>query len=396
MWHWFSMPRQEGICRLKPVSIGIDNSFSVHSIIFCTPELAKPEQIIDISPTIESSQDKIFYFLIPLGQKEIVGVCQFVPSQKMTFWMDLNLNGKLSDEKPFKGTLKRCDYLDEDFFYFNTASIQSPDFQSAPFRFICDEEGDYLYVWPEKAYVGKIRINGKVYRVGITDGDYDGHLKTRFWSHSDFYYYKCDIFSIDINQDMYFSNWNTDNVAEQFPLGRYIKIRGHFYEISTSDDCRQLTLSAAQSEMGTLKIPPNMELSCLLYSDAAADIIQFSNQILLPAGRYKPLTANLKIIDPNQNEWQFIADFDTSNSLANFEIRANESLSVTFGPPFSIRTDVTHHGQDRVYINAFLVGQDREEYGLAIKQNGIRQEEPRIVIYDESGQILHSGSLEFG
>ncbi len=91
-----------GICRLKPVSIGIDNSFSVHSIIFCTPELAKPEQIIDIPPTIESSQDKIS-ISYPAGQKEIVGVCQLVPSQKMTFWMDLNLNGKLSDEKPLRG-----------------------------------------------------------------------------------------------------------------------------------------------------------------------------------------------------------------------------------------------------------------------------------------------------
>jgi hypothetical protein len=75
------------------------------------------------------------------------------------------------------------------------------------------------------------------------------------------------------------------------------------------------------------------------------------------------LTPNLKIIDPNQNECSLLRIL-TLKQPGHFEIRANESLSVTFGPPFSIRTDVTHHGEDRVLSTHFLVGQDREEYAL--------------------------------
>ncbi len=68
-------------------------------------------------------------------------------------------------------------------------------------------------------------------------------------------------------------------------------------------------------------------------------------------------------------------------------------LGINPGPPFTIKTDVVKRGDEHLSINAFLVGNEGETYGLQLKRSAGR---PELTIVTENGHVLHAGTMEYG
>jgi hypothetical protein len=134
-------------------------------------------------------------------------------------------------------------------------------------------------------------------------------------------------------------------------------------------------------------------LSTRLLSDAASQSVTIYNEYTLPAGRYQMHHGQLTFTDENNDTHQAFADFTEAVYKGQFEIRPGETYTIYPGPPFTVKTKVRKNSNDTLDINAGLVGNEGETYGLRIVR---KMPQPTLRILDENDTELHTGTMEYG
>lgn len=104
-------------------------------------------------------------------------------------------------------------------------------------------------------------------------------------------------------------------------------------------------------------------------------------------------SATLTFTDPNGVDSQLRADFRNAVNKGIFEIAEGQTTTLDPGPPFTIKTEVVKRSDEQLSINAKLVGNVGETYGLRMGHSARR---PELKILAENGDTLHTGSMEYG
>ncbi len=108
-------------------------------------------------------------------------------------------------------------------------------------------------------------------------------------------------------------------------------------------------------------------------------------------GTYKPSYANY-FKEQNGDKWQLYGSW---SNLPEVQVDNKETVSLRFGPPFLVRTDVKRNGRN-VTIGLSLVGRTGELYDVRVRKNGQSLSAPKLKIVDETGTVLTTGRFEYG
>jgi hypothetical protein len=393
--HCTAAPKEEGIAPLKTVRAkpfsDISSSVTSYSMAI---DSGKPSDELDLPAGISESSPHIQYYRIPIGSRTAVVLVEDAPDGRPKAWLDTNLNNRLSDEKALTGVAKKysesrsykVNYTD-----FGITQLTDGDFTSSRFLLL-RYENRFVGVSPAYYKTGRILHGNRIYRLALIDGDYDGQYNTHFVPTGNFQNWGYDTMALDGNSYGFFRRNEFDS-GKIVPLGRYYKINERYFSVAVSEDGKSVQMTPAEPVMGTLSIGSDKRLSGQLLSDAATQDVIFTDTINIPQGRYNIESANLTFTDRNQQEWKLYAQFYNNSVKGYFEIVEGQTTTLNPGPPFTIKTDVVKRGDEQLSINAGLVGNEGEEYGLRIVRSAAR---PELKILAENGDTLHTGSMEYG
>ncbi len=396
LYHYMTIPREEGVCKLKTVQAkpSISPPFNTPFIQQRTNvSRKKPDQILDM-PTEKNSETPL-YFVFTLNQIKFPGVV-YRGEKQWTIYADINLNGKLSDEKAVVGKIRKKSQYRTDYV-FGPLSIEDPSPLPIPPVYLAFSNYHYISLHPAHYRTGKIRLNGTIYRVALMDGNYDGKHNSLFVSpKGKNYEFDCDVLAFDMNQDRNFSPRYYQAPLEVFPLSRYIKVQTQYYEIISSEDGHQLRLNPAEPAMGKLKVGKNTSISCQLYSDAQSSVAEFTDEINLPAGQYVAYGGKLTLNDSNGDKWRFSGSrFERQGPLTSFTIQPDKTHEIALGPPFTITSSVGK-ANSKINIRIRLQGRGGETFSARVYKNGHSLPRPTLKIFDENEVEIHTGQLEYG
>lgn len=403
VYHHSTIPKEEGVAYLKPAKIKPFSDLIDYASSSKVGEKLKLVELIDLPAEISDSDKNVSYFILPIGKKEVFALIQKPASGSAKAWIDLDMDQHLSDEKALTGVAKKySEDRNRTWEYFDFGSIQLAEahFAGGAFYLIADKKGSYISIRPVSSMKGKIRLGEHIYGVAVVDGDYDGKFNTLYEPSANYIYYGCDTFVVDYSYRFYDS-------GKMVPLGKYYKFTkkrygtdmpidgGKFecyYSVDLSEDGKTLRMQQAEPAMGTLKIGQNRRLSIRLFSDTATQWINFCDEVQLPVGRYQMHWGELTLTDKHE-EQKLWADFCEDIRNGQFEIREGETFTLNPGPPFTVKTDISKKSNHTLSINAGLVGNEGEEYGLRLSRSAPA---PQLKIFNEREEELHSGQMEYG
>ena len=117
----------------------------------------------------------------------------------------------------------------------------------------------------------------------------------------------------------------------------------------------------------------------------------------------KPATISTRIYRPqflslsmkqDGNTWR-IESRGPWSDLSTIKVRKNEATAIRLGPPFLIKPEVKKNGSI-LSIDYAIIGQAGEQYQDFITKDNKAVTRPKIKIVDETGNVLKSGSFEYG
>jgi hypothetical protein len=356
-----------------------------------------PEKPAELKDLPAGMGGKVEFFAPKLGQKDIPAVmdCYDGGKQRYVLYIDTDGDNLLSDERAFMSKpIRRHWFGSVDYYRLGPIAAGYGDTESqsiVEFYASTIQDGRFLSLYPARYRLGKVRLDGEIYKLAIVDGNLDGRYdKMISLPVEKFGYPGCDSFAIDLNGDRRF-DWSYGGNSEIMPLSRMVRLKDIYYSINVASDGSALELRKVQPEFGTLNLG-GMEINLKLWSEAAEQFLSGTeSQWQLPAGKYSAKHLTIVKMDSEGNKWTF-TDNRNAGQLAEFEIIAGQETVFKIGPPFLVKPN-TAAKPGEVLISFELQGHAGEQYSNRVTKNGKAQPKPRFEIMDESGNILASGPV---
>lgn len=391
-------PVEEGWCSLKPKAVGnpTTNALAILAWQVLEPGLSRPNDISDLP----SGFNQACYYRMRTGDTGLALAIDLSSTEKLSF--DADHDGRLSDEQCFpprsvelRSNVKRrrygpirlrCGPSDADgavVFYAISPPVSQPAL---------------LSLYPAFYRTGKLRIDGRVHKVAVMDGDYDGRFGSLISlpASARLRLPGSDVFAIDINRNGKFEASLYTRSNEVMPLSRMVRLGESYYAVDVSADGSRLALTKTQPAFGRLAIePPDARVQLKLWSDAADQFLSCDAGTWdLPAGTYQAIDPVLSLPDPNRGLWVFRAI--DAGKLSLFTIRPNETTRFRIGPPFTVTAGVRKNADGTVSISPVITGCAGEQYQADFERNGRRAPEREFKIVDEEGTVLIADNFEYG
>jgi hypothetical protein len=393
-------PIEEGRCRLVRKKADPSGQLVTLATQMLQPTAAQPDSVQDLPPGF----DRPSYYLIKSADRRIPLVVNM--SERPSLCLDTNGDGVLSQERCFAATRVR------------ETKVNSSSLRFGPISFVSEggsggtDSGFYVDCYrvdppaplttrPAFFRTGRLRLDGRTYRVAVVDGDCDGRFQSilslpldRAWRIPE-----SDVFAIDLNGNGQFEI-SLYGRSELMPLGHLVQVGDAYYAIDIASDGMSLAFSKIEPQFGTLIIEPNDTTAELkLWSDAADQYLR-GRQWQLPAGKYKGIYAAFEKKDASGDVWSFSSGLSSAfshlGSLDFFVIEPGETTSIKVGPPFVIMTEVQRVGAGLVSIGLVLTGCGGEQYQADFQRNYRRAPERAFKIVDEKGTVLVADKFQYG
>ena len=125
----------------------------------------------------------------------------------------------------------------------------------------------------------------------------------------------------------------------------------------------------------------------------SARIVSEEKPAAIGARIYRPQLLSLSMGHDGQT-WR-IESYGPWADLSKIKIRNNEATAIRLGPPFLIKPEVKKNGSI-LSIDYAIIGQAGEQYQNFITKDNQAVIRPKIKIVDGIGNLLKSGSFEYG
>jgi hypothetical protein len=392
---------EEGRCKLVRKKADASSQLLGFAQQVLQPQAAKPEGV----PDLPAGFGRPCYYLVKSAGRQVPLVVN-LSEGKSCLCMDLNGDGQFSPDECFTPTHIAPTKIRSESLRFGPIRPVSQDPSSeANGGFYVDgyrlTEPESLVVFPAYFRTGKLRLDGRTYRVAVVDGDCDSRFRSILSLPLDHSWRlpESDVLAIDLDGNGEFEI-SSQRQSEVMPMGRLTRVGDAYYTIEIAPDGMSLSLSKAQPQFGTLVMEPNDTTATLnLWSDTAGQYLPSGRQWKLPAGKYSAESAGIEKEDGTGSTWLFSCATNTAirqlGPLDFFVIEPGQTTRVQLGPPFQIKVSVGKSGQ-AFSIGAELQGRSGELYSLAALKDGRRPAKASLQIVDEAGRIMESGKFEYG
>jgi hypothetical protein len=316
-----------------------------------------------------------------------------------TLYIDTNNNQDLTDDPKLVGT-------------FTPENPFSAEFSTVELKVECDGKTDAYHVKPHvyssnRASVslasagyceGEVTLDGKAYKVAVFDDLMNGCFDDVYTSPPEYGRSGSisgvgDTMMIDLNGDGKFDK-KVGYTPEVFHLGKYLPWGGRCYEVNVSADGRNLSLAESTAPSGYIKTQCASYSAELLGEDGAVKL-QGEANVKVPAGKYRLATCTAEAKDKEGNTWRLTGAGSWKHPEINVE--AGKVTPLTFGPPLVAKITYSRTSPSEVGFNLQLTGVRNEEYSAgAIARNGEQLPPPRFEVRDSKGDMVTSGSFQYG
>jgi hypothetical protein len=333
-------------------------------------------------------------------------------SHGLRLCVDLDHDGHLSEQRCFQAQSLRPDRWGRRPWRFGPILIgdgKGGGQEAAAFDAIyyATDRPAPLSLYPASYRSGKLRIDGRIYKVALVDGDYDGRFESLLSLSAglgaiadeppeNIRLPRGDLFALDRNGDGKFEFSWVDG-SEVMPVSKMVLLGNRYYAIEVAPEGSELRLTPTEPAFGHLALdPPSAALQLRLWSDAADQFLRRSvGPWDLPVGTYQTLSAFVILQDSQGDTWAFSTLRDTGK-LGLFEIRPQETTRLRLGPPFVVKMDVRRVDAGTISICPIVVGCGGEQYQADFRRNGRRAPERTFQIVDDKGNVLVTDKFEFG
>lgn len=393
---------EEGRCRLvrkkaDPRSQLVGLAFQV-----LQPQLARPDDVRDLP----AGFDRPCYYQVRSGDNRVRAVMNL--SAQPSLCLDTDGDGILAQERCYLVTRVPLAKASSSSWRLGPISLVS---DNGPGKidggfYVSGHRGKaapWLTACPAFFRTGKLRLDGRTYRVAVVDGDYDGRYQSRVSLPLDETWRipESDVFAIDLNGDEEFEmSLYPARPSEVMPLGQLVRVADIYYALEIAPDGTSLALSRTEPQFGTLALESNdMTVEMRLWSDAADQALSHNRQWQLPVGQYKAIYAASEMRDASGDWWSFSSSLSSAfthlGPLDFFVIRPGETTRLRVGPPFVVTTDV-HQDGAQASISPVLIGCGGERYQMDFQHNGKRAPDRTFKIVDEKGNVLVADKFQYG
>ena len=108
---------------------------------------------------------------------------------------------------------------------------------------------------------------------------------------------------------------------------------------------------------------------------------------------YRPAYLRIRAED-GVNKWQ-ANSYGPYGDISKISVAAGKTVKLKAGPPLLIKPSI-QKSPGSVSISYFVIGQAGEVYDASILKNGKKIPAPKLQIVSEAGDVLASGTFEYG
>jgi len=335
--------------------------------------------------------DNVYYLALPIGQDGLKAVVD-AGSKPPRLYVDTDADADLSDETPVALKIARGQVA------YTTLAVRVPGQpEGATIRIGLYGYADlrtyvYLRIAPGGYVRGTVELDGQKRKVAIVDanfdGRYDGFATAETLNDSS----ACDQIAFGVpKKDRGAGQGEETEIA---PVSRVVHVGDAYYAVESAPDGSRIQFAKTEPQFGTLDVQC-ADLHLLLHSETGTHVLSGGSPWPLPAGTYALADMSLRRTDADGTQWVYEGAAWNAGKLAQFEIRAGETTTITAGPPLTLDTSVAWRG-DTAAIGLTVVGRAGEQYVGGVSKNGRTLGAPKLTIVDRSGKELASGAFEYG
>lgn len=385
----------------KPIANPDENALCQRSATYMMTPDEKPK--VKLPPGVGK---RVHYFSGSLGGKDMIAAFD---TGKRQLYIDTNLDGDLSDEKPVAGKKTGSWGWGSSSQRFGPAKLRVGQ-ATATRPATAGDDGafwidmpyyGYLQVMPATMRSGTVRIGEKSYAVALVDSNFNGKygdlFKPEDSQRARYGQGDCDLLAWDDNGDGNFGQAYDDN--EVRPLSKLVNANKLYYSLKVAEDGASLTLEQSNPKMGTLDIG-TPEATLVLQSDNGVFNLAITDgKAKLPVGRYVAWRVTLTR-KQGKDEWTLQGNVGDSK-LKDFKIAEGQTVTLKIGSPLKMvlerRTGKSGlFGAKTVNIGLSCVDEAGLSYRPGAYKNGKNQPAPSIKIVDENKKVVASGQFEYG
>jgi len=358
-------------------------------------------EVSDFVKNLNLKSDKFVYIQNPHLKNAEYSAIEYQNNKAIALYIDLNANGKLDEGEKIQP--QKSENTKETYFFTPDFEIKSPDGKKYPYRYIIST-GYSSPMWSSACVMeGNGKIGGKPYRVILLDTDTDG----------DFTSFVSDNLVIMSDEQQENKSFN------RITLSRIISLNSQFYKISFSDDKTVLKIEKDTTPLGFLKpvvlAKSDVNIRDLYFSLRGVEDLgiyfnihtEQSKTEKLPALNYNVSYGSVRY-GPEEQDKQWQVSFQDSQP---FGIQADKTTELEFDElklkPQAIneryrytneqnKYETTYKRGTEIYISREIKGKSGEKYGRFIQGNNWREVEPQVIIKDDTGKQIYSGSMQYG
>jgi len=330
---------------------------------------------------------KVAYFRVQLSGKRVLFLVD--PADPGTLYVDSDIDLDFADEKAVKG-----EKIDEQSVRFGPLTVKDPkDKEGAELRFAVQayiQQGNatHAMVVVPGGLSGTAALGGQEYAITLIDGDFNG----RYGGAGAVAGPRGpqDILAIDLDRDGKIER----EAFEVMPLSGIARIGGAYYDVAVEADGSAITFKASELPLGTLKVASPAVQLALTSPKGYFMLEKAEGSWSVPAGTYTIASLWLVATDDEGNHWQ-MQSLGLPSKLASVTIEGGKETMLSFGPPLTLKTDVTM-SRGTASIRLSVTGQAGEPYLGGATKNGEQLQPPKIKIVDENGKELGSAAFSYG
>jgi hypothetical protein len=209
----------------------------------------KPTDVLETPP--DAPREPV-YFVVCAGDREIQGITyrSIRSPGEVILILDTDDDGLWSDETTHVGRRLWAQAMTATYEFGPVSLRQGSTEPGGESLYAQCSNGQWLTFCPAFYRDGRVVLDGRTYRIGLIDSDFDGRFNEPFApAVVDGRNAGCDLLAIDLNGDSQFLRRPLEE-PEVMPLGKWVRIAGRYYGVEVAEDGGTIEFRQAEPTPG--------------------------------------------------------------------------------------------------------------------------------------------------
>ncbi|MCS7185759.1 MAG: hypothetical protein RMK89_02260 [Armatimonadota bacterium] len=342
---------------------------------------------------------KPVFFQLRLEDVTLTGVLARSSAKAKSYdrlWVDWNGDKKFTGDEKLMGT--ETVKGEEKFVVFGPVERTLNERKLEAFFLV---HGDYhIHIVPAGYYEGETELNGRNFKLGLTDGNMNGVLgdKAAIGAGLSGSGWGGDVLLVDFDGDGVFGIQKLAEAAflfgEVYYLTHLVQLPdGNFYRIKVSEDGSKLLLERDNSPTGKVKMVCKRFTLGLMGQEGNLVVRGQDGECLLSTGVYQTQWAVIAEADEQGKLWQALLFFYRQSP--RFRVTKDKPADLPFGPPFKLVLDVGREGK-KLEFSLSLEDKSGNSVNAIFTPDMEQPKEPNLVITDMKGKVVKTEKFHHG